>query len=200
MSKSIKYSLLACFIAMWIVSCGEDKVYSPKPHMYPRVNYPARTYISFDKPDCPFTFQYPDYAVVTQDRYIFDDERSNDCWFNLKMPALQGTIYGSYVPVASEDAFNQIIADAFKIVGKHNAKANYREETVIDNGQGATGLAFDLKGPVATPYQFYLTDTVNHFYRASLYFDTQVAPDSMAPIHQYVIEDIQHIMDTWQWR
>lgn len=175
-------------------------MYTPKPHMYPRVEYPVRSFMTFDRPDCPFTFEYPSYAEITQDVYIFDDETPDPCWFNLQIPGFKGTLYSSYVDIDSPDEFNKVIRDAFKIVGKHNIKANYREESLIDNGQGVTGLAFDLKGPVATPFQFYVTDTVAHFFRASLYFNAKVEPDSMAPIHQYVIKDIQHIIDTWQWR
>lgn len=196
--------MLRLLVLSILIICGlqacEDPVYTPKPRMFPRIDYPARDYRTFSKADCPFTFEYPAYAQVTQEDYIFDDGYSNACWFNLSIPAFNGTLYTSYIPVESETGFNKVIRDAFKIVGKHNIKANYREEAVIQNAQGVTGLAFNIKGPVATPYQYYVTDTTQHFFRASLYFNTQVAPDSMAPIYRYVIEDVQHMIDTWEWR
>lgn len=182
-----------------LVSC-EDKVYTPKPRMFPRVMYPDRDYATFDKADCPFTFEYPAYGEIVQDKYIFDDQYSNACWFNIDYPSFNGTLYTSYVPIDSESDFNKVIRDAFKIVGKHNSRADYREEKVINTSNGVEGLSFTIKGPVATPYQFYVTDTVDHFFRASLYFNAQVAPDSMAPIYKYVIEDIEHIIDTWEWQ
>lgn len=195
----LRLTVLILIASVTFTSCGEDKVYTPKPRLYPRIDFPSRGFQKLDREDCPFTFSYPVYATVAKDKNVFEDEAPDGCWFNLNMPALNGALHCSYIAIDDEEEFNKIIRDAFKIVSEHNIKANYRDEKIVKNSQGVEGLTFDISGPVATPFQFYLTDTINHFFRASLYFNSQVNPDSMAPVHEFVIEDVQEIINTFEW-
>lgn len=183
-----------------LCGCGGEQVFTPKPRMYPHIAFPEKGVKSYENPACPFTFELPAYAEVSQDRYVFEGQAQNECWFNINIPTLNGTLYCSYIDIDDQNNFDKVIRDAFKIVSEHNAKANYRDERVIKNDQGAGGLAFKISGPVATPFQFYMTDTTDHFFRASLYFNNKVEPDSMAPIHQFVIEDMEHLISTFEWK
>lgn len=182
------------------ISCGgEDSVPVPKPRMYPRVDFPERGYQKYENSDCQYTFEYPNYAKVKQDKYQFGDQAASDCWFNLEFPDLNASLYCDYT-VVEKGEFGSLLQDAFKIVGKHNIKANYREENIIQNEQNVGGLLFSITGPVATPYQFYLSDTTQHFFRASLYFNSRVNPDSMQVIHDFIRTDIDHMIETFSWK
>ncbi len=187
-------------LSILIISCGgEDTVPVPKPRMYPRVDFPERGYQAYDNSDCNYAFEYPNYAEVKQDQYQFGDQAANACWFNLEFPNLNASLHCDYTEIGKE-SFGSLLQDAFKIVGKHNIKANFREESVIHNEQNVGGLLFNIKGPVATPYQFYLSDTTQHFFRASLYFNSQVNPDSMQVIHDFIKTDIDHMIKTFEWK
>ena len=85
-------------------------------------------------------------------------------------------------------------------INKHNIKANYRKETIIDNGHGVKGILFEIEGPVASPLQFYLTDEKDHFFRASLYFNSKVNPDSTAPVLKYLRSDIDTLIASFKWK
>ena len=76
----------------------------------------------------------------------------------------------------------------------------YREELPIRNQNGVEGLLFNLEGPVASPINFFMTDTLDHFVRASLYFNSNVDPDSIAPILEFVSKDVQQILQTFEWK
>lgn len=195
-----KYVIIIIGLVIFATSCGEERVYTPKPRLYPRIDFPDKGTQSFISDNCPFTFDFPSYANVSRDINVFKDEEPNACWFNLQMPKLNGSLYCSYIDIEDEKEFNKVIRDAFKIVAEHNSKANYRDEGLIRNKQDVTGLMFDISGPVATPFQFYLTDTTNHFFRASLYFNSKVDPDSMAPIHDFVIEDMKSMINSFSWK
>lgn len=198
---SITNRLLAIFIIVLIVSgCKEAPIPVPKPRMYPRVDFPEHTYQQYSDINCDFKFEYPVYATISQGKYQYEGQAANDCWFNMEIKDLNAAIYCDYTPIESQSEFGNLIQDAFKIVGKHNIKANYREEDIIQNDQGVGGLLFSIKGPVATPYQFFLSDTTEHFFRASLYFNSKVNPDSMKIIHDFVKEDIDHIIKTFEWK
>ncbi|MEO0628777.1 MAG: hypothetical protein AAFY91_17410, partial [Bacteroidota bacterium] len=61
-------------------------------------------------------------------------------------------------------------------------------------------MAFDIEGEAASPFQFFVTDSTNHFVRGALYFNTQARPDSLAPVVAYVKEDIYKMLETFEWQ
>jgi gliding motility-associated lipoprotein GldD len=182
-----------------IISCAGETVYSPKPRMYPKVNYPQKSYIPFDEDFCNLTFEIPVYTNVLQEARFFEEKPVDPCWFDLEYPDFNGSLHFSYYPVGDRKSFDGLVQDAFKFVEKHDIKANYRSETIVHNKFGASGILFDIDGPVATPLQFFLSDSTYHFIRASLYFDNKVDPDSMAPIYNFVREDVLKMMETMQF-
>jgi len=194
-----------CFIllvvfAITMVSCDGDRVYTPKPRMFPRVDYPTHAYEPFENADCNFTFSKPTYAEVDSDVDFFGEKRSNLCWFDLDIKQLNTTIHFSYNKIEGDNTLQKLVDDAFRIVEKHNVKAEYRAESPIDNEYGVQGFRFDIDGPVASPINFFLTDTTQHFVRASLYFNNAVNPDSIAPVLDFVSQDVDKILETFRWK
>ena len=196
----MKKLLLLIFIFVFLNSCQQSELGIPKPRMYPKVEYPDRNSVSFSESYCPITFSYPDYFTVGQDKYFFEDKPVNPCWFDLESVALNSQIHCSYLNVKNRAHFDKLVGDAFKMAGKHNQKANYRREQVIDNPEDDVyGLIFELQGPVASPMQFFVTDSTEHFFRASLYFNSKVNPDSIAPVYQYVKDDVIEMIESFKW-
>ncbi len=186
-------------ILPFILFACEGQVFTPKPKAYPKVEYPEKTYLHFDKNYCNFTFEYPAYASIQQDSKYFDEVPVNPCWFDIYIPAFDSRIHCSYYPINAENSFEKLKTDAFQLANKHTLKATYIEEIPIQNAQGINGMAFDYEGPVATPFQFFLSDNQSHFFRAALYFNTKVKPDSLAPVHEFVKKDMIRMINTFQW-
>jgi gliding motility-associated lipoprotein GldD len=183
-----------------IIGCREEIVTTPKPRMYPRVFYPEKSVATYTTADCPFTFDYAGYNNILRDTFIFDGKPSSDCWFDLHTKSLNASLHCSYYEAKSPKDISSHIDDAFQITGNHNIKANYRKEDAIQNKYGVTGLMFSLEGPVASPLQFYLTDNKNHFFRASLYFNAKVNPDSTAAILAFMKPDIELMISSFKWK
>ena len=59
---------------------------------------------------------------------------------------------------------------------------------------------FDIDGPVASPTQFYLTDEDKHFFRASLYFNSKVNPDSTAQVLEFLKPEIDTLLSSFKWK
>ena len=57
---------------------------------------------------------------------------------------------------------------------------------------------YSLTGNTATPLQFTVTDSISYLFRGALYFDTPVKRDSVAPVIEYVTQDIMHLIETVQ--
>ena len=187
-------------MAVLLASCKEETIFVPKPRMYPKVELPSKSYRSFDTSFCQMTFDIPTYTRFEQDKYYFDEKPVDPCWFNLHFDQLNGTLYCSYIPIGSRKHFDNLIDESFRMVEEHNSKANFRKEESILNRYGVGGLYFSLGGEVATNMQFVLTDTTDHFFRASLYFNTEVAPDSIRPIYQFVKDDVDRMIESFQWK
>jgi len=62
------------------------------------------------------------------------------------------------------------------------------------------GLLFEIDGPVASPIQFFLTDSTTHFLRGSLYFKDVVNRDSIQPVFEFVKEDLEVFFESFTWK
>ena len=60
-------------------------------------------------------------------------------------------------------------------------------------------MVYDYDGFTATAIQFYLTDSVNHFFRGALYFNTEIN-DSILPINNFLKEDLRIFIESFSWR
>jgi len=193
-----KYIWLIIILSM--AACKDENSILPKPRMYPKIDFPEKDYKLAVFLTCPFEFEQPSYATIVKDNLPSDEGVNKDCWFDMRIDTLQTSLYCSYVEITKENNLDKLINDAFNIAGKHNIKANARKESVINTENGIEGLLFEIDGPVATPIQFYLTDSKKHFFRASLYFNAKVNPDSTAPILKFVSTDIEKMLETFRWK
>ena len=193
--------LITLFSILSFTSCGDGALPIPKPRSFPRVMYPERAYERVTTEYCQFSFEAPKSASVLREELFFDRTPPDSCWFDLNLDEeLNGSIHFSYYPIDSEETWEFLRDEAFELVGVHNDRASDIQELVIHRDDaGVHGIAFDISGPAASPFQFFLTDTTNHFIRGALYFDTEVRPDSIAPVVAYVREDILHLVETFAW-
>ena len=61
-------------------------------------------------------------------------------------------------------------------------------------------MFFKVSGEVATANQFFLTDSTKHFLRGALYFNVAPNQDSLMPVNAFLIEDVRHLINTFQWK
>lgn len=188
-------------ISLLLTACGDDVMPVPKPRSYPRVLYPERAYDMVKTEYCNFSFEKPVSARIVKEDTFFEEIPPDSCWFDLRFDeALNGSVHFSYYPIGSYDDFEDLRDEAFKLMSVHNERASDIEEVVIHRDEADVhGIAFDIAGAAASPFQFFLTDTTNHFLRGALYFDTEVRPDSLAPIIAYAKEDIFRMVESFEW-
>jgi gliding motility-associated lipoprotein GldD len=181
------------------LGCKESPVRIPKPRTYPRITFPERNYVEFHQQECPLTFQYPNYMQIIRRDNFFDEKPAHPCWFDLDAPSLGARLHCSYYPIESGKGFDELVTDAFKMADRINQRANYMDEIRIANAQGLSGLLMEFSGSAASPLHFYMTDSTRHFLKASLYFQSKVIPDSLAPITNYLREDLAVIINSMKF-
>ena len=83
---------------------------------------------------------------------------------------------------------------------KHNNQADVISEQVFVNDKDKVyGMLYDYEGITATSSQFYLTDSIIHFFRGSFYFNTAIS-DSIYPINSSIKEDITVLIESLRWK
>jgi gliding motility-associated lipoprotein GldD len=188
------------FLFGFLVSCGGEPERNPKRRMYPEVLYPVKEDTLFSNGNCPFTFTMPNYLNFRKDSFFYGEVPQHDCWFDLYNDNLSASLHFSYFPIANRKNLDKLIEDAFRITQEHNVKAVGRSESLIKNEAGVEGIIFEVDGPVASPVQFFLTDSTRHFFRGSLYFNAKVNPDSTAPVLKFVRADVNKIISSFKWK
>ncbi|MBL7829203.1 MAG: hypothetical protein JNJ57_21390 [Saprospiraceae bacterium] len=198
MRQSLRF-LIVGHLFLVFIACN-DYTPVPKPRAYPKVVYPVKSYQTFDQSYCGFTFDQPTYATIEHDTTFFDEKAKSDCWFNIAIKQLNAKIHCSYYPISTRKDFDELVKDAFEMTNKHNVKASYIEELQVDRPEDKVyGIVFNVEGPAASSYQFFLTDSVKHFVRGALYFNTEARPDSLAPVVNFVREDLDRMVMTLKW-
>lgn len=187
-------SLLALLLLMMVTACGDNNP-QPKPRGYFRIDLPEKQYVTLDTM-ARYSFEYPVYATITPDYYSPDEHD----WVNVVFPAFKGTIHLSYKHVHGN--LSRYVEDAHKMIVKHIEKASgIRDSLIIDERRDVYGLLYFLDGEgVASPLQFYVTDSTQHFMRGSLYFNTYPNNDSLQPVIDFITEDVRHLITTLEWK
>jgi gliding motility-associated lipoprotein GldD len=184
-----------------LIGCTTPE-FRPKPRSYPRVFLPEKSYFILNEQACPFTFSAGQYTSFQPDTSFFDQKPIHDCWFDLYYPDFNARLHFSYYPIGGRNKGLDILKDdAFKMADWHNKRANYIDEVAIEHPESnVSGFIFFIDGPAASPLQFYVTDSTQHFLRGSLYFNTVVQPDSLAPMYQFIREDVLILIETLRWK
>lgn len=201
----MRYYLASCCLFIFLVlGCTEERIPIPKPRLYPKVNYPVRKLVNFDKDFCAFSFKYPDYMVFKQERTFVNALAKHDCWFNFDIPSLNGTIYFTYTDIGGDSLaykLYDIINDSYSISEKHNLKATGRsDQPFAVRERSLYGITYSVDGDVASPYHFVLTDSSEHALWASLYFNSKPSSDSLGPVIKFVKEDLEGLIESFEWK
>ena len=195
MNRILNPVLYGCFFLL-LAACNSD--YTPKPRGYFRIEFPEHSYQSFDQAGFPYSFQYPVYGKIIRDTAFFGDKPENPYWINIDFPRFNARIYISYKQV--ENNFEKLREDAYKMTYKHSYKASSIDDSLINTPLGVHGVFFNVGGNAATAKQFFVTDSTRHFLRGALYFDTTPNADSLSIVNAFLQEDMNHLINTLQWK
>lgn len=184
--------LLSCLVLL-LVSCRESHI--PRPNGYFRIDMPEKEYVVLDS-IFPFLLEYPSCAKITPDPYTPD----NPYFINIFYPEFKGYVHLSYREV--RENLSDLLEDTRLLAMKHIPRATaIRELPIMDPEHRVYGMIYDIRGSgTASPYQFYLTDSTRHFLRGALYFRVTPNNDSLAPVIDFIVQDIDHLMETLTWK
>jgi len=180
---------LAAAVGWWI---QPEAVSVPKPLGHIRIALPDTASTAYTSP-CATTFRIPNHAKIE-----LQPSRPGEvgCWYNVFFPRFNARLHCTEVPV--NDGLPALMSDAQSLVFGHEVAASGIRRHGL-NVPGKSGMLYSLEGPVATPLQFFVTDSVSHFMRGSLYFSHAPNPDSVAPVLERMEADVRRLMETLVW-
>ena len=192
------------FTLVLITCVACNHVSNPKPYGYYRITVPDTGYIPFEEyqitnikyqiSNYPYTFDLSRNAVV-KPRTDVDEPY----WINLYYPALDATIHCSYKPVRNN--LRELTNDALEFVYRNASFANAIPERGYSHPEAHVyGVLFDLEGNTASSCQFFITDSIEHFFRASVYCNCPPNADSLAPVYNYLRTDVIRMVESFQWK
>ena len=167
----------------------------PKPYGYVRLTMPDTCYADAVPKGYPYRFDVSCHAEVRP----VSDVQGGQYWIDLHYPALNATVHCSYQPVRGN--LRELTDDAIRFVYRHASHASSIPERGYEHSDARVyGVLFDLEGNTASSMQFFVTDSVRHFFRAAAYCDCVPNADSLAPVYDYLHKDVVRMVESFEWR
>lgn len=219
MNAQIQSTKTLLILLIFILPAACNAPYTSKKRGYFEIELPAsHTYRLFDDPGFPYTFEYPVYADILQDSTYFDSTPENPYWINIDFEKYKARIFlsykkiggkalfkrkapdGSYRDSAGVNVFDNLISDAFRLTAKNDVIASSIRDSFFITPKGIPGMYFRVGGNAATARQFFLTDSVSHFLRGALYFESSPNADSLKPVVDFLNTDLEYLINSFRWK
>lgn len=184
----MRFCIAIIALSVGLVSCGERP--TPKPEGYFRIALPDTSYDTL-RTSCPYQFQVNEVA-----RWRPKDS----CWGDLIYPGLHATFQFTYKSV-QRHKIDTLLNEAHTMAYEHTVRASAIEENLVyDDSARVFGLIYRLKGNAATPLQFFITDSTQHFLRGALYYYASPNADSLRPVNRFMEKELHHMLETFRWK
>ena len=190
----VKQILIFLSLGLLIFFDSCRKEYTPRPRGYFRISFPVKNYKSLQMP-VPYNFQIPVYSNAGHDSLNL---KQLD-WVTIEVPANHAQIHLSYKEI--DKNLGEYIEESRTLAYKHSRKASSIEEQIFTNpSKKVFGTIYNIKGNAASPMQFYLTDSIKHFLRGSLYIKEIPNIDSLQPVIEFLNQDVIRLIETTEWK
>jgi len=184
-----QFSVIAFFTLL--ISCGSDPIAIPKPPSYLRTDLPKHSYEKFSD-RCPYSFE-------KSKAYTVKEVSIENCHKDIDLGPVNGVIHFSYIDM--KESLGSYVNFANDKVDEHKLKATAIVDTkILHPEKKVFGTFFELQGDVATPFQFYLTDSTTRFVSGVVYLNTKPNYDSLKPTLDYLKEDLFKMVNTFEWK
>ncbi|MFP5470811.1 MAG: gliding motility lipoprotein GldD [Bacteroidia bacterium] len=191
--KTKKQSFVFYILSLIFLSACEEN-FVPKPMGLLKVDFPTNDGYTFQDNQCPFSFNVPKYVFV-----VPRDSNENFCQKNIVMPFFNATLHCSYMTLNNN--LSEASAQCQRLAYEHRVKANAIDEYIVHiDSNNVHGVVYKLEGNVASNFQFYLTDSTHHFFRGALYFNARPNADSLKPYLDFVVKDLEKMIESFEWK
>jgi gliding motility-associated lipoprotein GldD len=183
--------LICC---LFLHSCSDEEITIPKPSTYLYSKFNEHNFSEINS-NCPYSFEISSHFKLQNVYY----GKEITCHKDIDLGKLNGTIHFSYIEM--NKPVSEYINFSIDKVDEHKIKATAIEDSkIIRTKDKVYGTLFEIQGDVASPYQFYLTDSTKHFVSGVLYLNSKPNYDSLKPTLDYLKFELNHLVQTFKWK
>lgn len=143
-----------------------------------------------------FSFEYNKGQTIK----LKNTDKVGEIWFDISDSEIDATIYCSYLPIDTEGLY-RALEDSYHLAYSHvSVSEGISQQQVLNDSLKTYATICDIEGQVATPIQFYVTDSTSHFLRGSVYYNKAVKLDSVAQLTKLLRNDIQTLIESLRWK
>lgn len=172
-------------------SCDETS-YLPREKAFLRLEFEKPMYDTysseFSKLNFIFNNAYASFEIVSDKKTVL---RYKDIKIDIVLIDIQ---------LENTSSIEESLQNFYMFLEPHRKKSNQisvKEFVSADNKRFAK--VFEMRGPVASPLQFYVTDSINNFLFGSMNLTEKSDYDSIYPSIMYVKNDIFSIIESVNW-
>lgn len=186
--KKLLFSLLIIIL----FSCGEENLI-PKPPTHLMVDLPAHSYKKFTDTS-HYNFDMPKLWSVRANL------KEQDSLILYLGKEIDGDLHFQYLKIDTANPLSKHINKTFEKIDFHKARAKQLMDTnFVFKDKKVFGSMYEFIGNSATNFQFYLTDSMNHFVRSELLIRRKPNYDSLQPTLNYIKTDLIQLINTFEW-
>lgn len=194
MTERYLRNVITC-TSLWCIGFLSCVEYMPKPRGYFRIEPEMTVYRPIALADRPYQFNISEAVQIE-----LPLRGKNAVWMNIAYPELKARIYCDYLRITPR-SLCRVMEESHMLISCQLKQGESAFEKAYSNpGSRVYGSLFLSDGRSASPIQFFLTDSVSHFFRGGLYFDCKPNADSLAPAVQYIRGDIIEIIQSFSWK
>ena len=191
------YFILIC-LAISSFSCLQKKQRKYLPEGYHRIELTKKNNIKkkFSFEESSFSFLAPDYFKTKSNIKEINSKK----YLEIKLENSQHnfSFILNYRPI--QNNLSQLINEAY------NPQILNTSDGIIETkDQEGKVLIYELKGKVANPFLFHITDKVNHFLHGMMFVcsdpkkNCNLNIDSLKPVIEYFEEDMYSLINSIKW-
>ena len=176
-----------------VLGC-KDEINIPKPPTYLRLELPEHSYKNYSD-DCLYSFDVAKSYLVKK----VSDEDGVTCHKDIDLGKLNGSIHMSFINMTEPlSTYVNYVNDK---IDEHKVKATgIEDKQYLFNNKRVYCTFFELKGDVASPFQFYITDSTSKFVSGVVYFNSTPNYDSIRPSLDYLKIDLERMIKSFEWK
>ena len=186
------YRSILLISSIIIVSSCKDEIIVPKPKAFLSLKYPKPSYNKIDN-ELPFSFDLNNLVKIEN---IVEKKDNFDVKLNYDL--INASIYLNYIKI--ENNFDELIRqNNFNLNNHAKVAIKASKQDFSDENRKVYGTLYELIGPVASPSQFYVSDSIDNFLAGTLFFKIKPNYDSLLPAIYYAKNDIIRLIETIKW-
>ncbi|MDR1723219.1 MAG: gliding motility protein GldD [Tannerella sp.] len=189
----MKMRITLPILLLVFTSCSGN--YTPKPLGYLRFDPPSTSYFTFGTDSLPYSFSVSRLAIIES---LHNDDTTK--WLNIRYPDFKATLFCTLNKTNPEILGRQVDECVTLAIKSIKTKGDVKETDYEDVDKKVFAKMFTIvDGESSSPIRFLLTDSATNFFSGALYYDFDAKTDSIAPVTDYIKQDIIRIIQTFSW-